>query len=116
MLNGAIGQIAKHSLLYSYVLSQPFAVYVDAYPVLDNDILLEAQDVQYGEYGQMVRIVQKKLQTLSYYNDDIDGEYDVFTEHSLKKFQKDHNIAANGKVDKSTKQGLIAAEKKVYLN
>lgn len=116
MLNGTVGQVVKRSLLYSYVLSQPLAVYVDAYPVMDNKMLLEADDMQYGEHGQMVRIVQQKLQTLSYYDDDIDGEYGVFTEHSLKKFQKEHDIDMNGQVDHSTKEGLIHAEKQVYLD
>jgi len=116
MLNGTAGLVAKRSLLYTYVLSQPLSVYVDAYPVLDNKMLLEAEDMHYGENGQIVRIVQQKLQTLSYYDDEIDGDYGVFTEHSLKKFQKEHHIGVNGKVDESTKKGLIAAEKQVYIN
>src|SRR5699024_9383676 len=116
MLNGTTGQVVKRSLLYSYVLSQPLVVYVDAYPVMDNNMLLEADDMQYGEHGQMVRIVQRKLQTLSYYDDHIDGEYGVFTEYSLKKFQKERGIDVSGEVDRSTKEDLIYAEKQLYLD
>src|SRR5699024_4221338 len=116
MLNGTVGQVMKRSLLYTYVVSQPLAVYVDAYPVLNNKILLEAGNVQYGEHGQMVRAVQQKLHALSYYKDDINNEFDVFTEYALKKFQQDHDIEMNGVLDAPTKNELIQAEKQVYLN
>ena len=116
MLNGTVGQVVKRSLLYGFVVSQPLAVYVDAYPVLNNKILLEADDLQYGEHGQMVRIVQQKMQTLSYYNDGIDSEFGVFTEYALKKFQYDRDIKVNGVVDTKVKTELIRAEKQAYLN
>src|SRR5699024_6339024 len=61
------------------------------------------------------RIVQRKLQTLSYYNDGIDSDYGVFTEYALKKFQTDHDIEVSGNVDAPTKEELIIAEKHIYL-
>lgn len=116
MINGTVGQVMKSSLLCSYVLSQPLAVYVDAYPVLDNKALLEAEQMQYGEHGQIVRIVQQKLQKLSYYDDKVDGEYGVLTEFALKKLQKDRGIDISGKADEKTKKELIQKEKQKYID
>lgn len=116
MANGTVGKIVKSSLLYSYVLSQPLAVYVDAYPVLDNKQLLEAEQMQYGEHGQLVRAVQQKLQILSYYDDQIDGKYGILTEHALRNFQKEHQISVSGKVDEKTKKEIIQKEKQKHID
>ncbi|MEC5422517.1 NlpC/P60 family protein [Virgibacillus sp. C22-A2] len=115
MLNGTIEHVVKHSILYSYVLSQPLATYVDAYPELQNKILLKTEQLEYGEHGESVRLLQKKLNKLSYFEDEIDGEFDLLTEHALKKFQADHNITINGQADKETIYALIKIEKKKYI-
>ncbi|HLS09989.1 NlpC/P60 family protein [Lentibacillus sp.] len=114
MLNGTIEHVVKQSVLYSYVLSQPFAVYVDAYPVLQNDQLLEAEQLQYGQHGETVRILQHKLNKLSYFDDKIDGKYGVLTEHALKKFQEKHNLTITGKANLKTINTVIDEEKKQY--
>ncbi|WP_163969813.1 C40 family peptidase [Oceanobacillus halotolerans] len=115
MLNGTVEHVVKQSFLYSYVLSQPFAVYVDAYPVLQNKLLLEAEQVQYSEHGETVRVLQEKLNKLSYYDDKIDGDYGILTEHALKKFQSDHNLTATGQTDKETIYAIIDSEKEKYI-
>ncbi|RYG73569.1 cell wall lytic activity [Lentibacillus lipolyticus] len=114
MLNGSIQHVVKQSILYSYVLSQPFAVYVDAYPALQNEQLLEAEQLQYGQHGEAVRILQHKLNKLSYLDDEVDGEYNVLTEHALKKFQKDHQITISGKANLTTLHTIVDEEKKQY--
>ncbi|WP_164668805.1 NlpC/P60 family protein [Virgibacillus doumboii] len=116
MLNGTVEQVVKHSVLYSYVLSQPFAVYVDAYPVLQNKQLMEAGQAQYGQQGEVVRILQHKLNKLSYYEDEIDGDFAVLTEHALKKFQADNNIKVTGQGDFKTLNVMIVKEKKKYMD
>src|SRR5690625_147709 len=91
-MNGTVDQVIRHSFLYSYLLSQPFSVYVDAYPVLQNQLLLEAEYLKFGQHGEVVRILQNKLNKLAYYDDNIDGDYGILTEYALKKFQEDHHV------------------------
>ncbi|MUK87315.1 cell wall lytic activity [Ornithinibacillus sp. L9] len=115
MLNGTVERIAKHTFLYGYVVSQPFAVYADAYPVLQNKILLEEDQLQYGDHGESVKVLQQKLNKLSYYEDEIDGELGILTEHALKKFQNDHNISITGQADRETIYALIEVEMKEHI-
>lgn len=114
-MNRSIDTIIKHSFLYSYVLSQPLATYIDAYPALQNKQLLEAEQLAYGEHGQTVRVLQKKLNTLAYYDDDIDGDFGILTEYALKKFQLDNQIEISGQTDNQTVITLIESEKKKHL-
>ncbi|WP_042145561.1 NlpC/P60 family protein [Paucisalibacillus sp. EB02] len=107
MLNGTVENIAKNTLLYSFVLSQPFAVYAGSYPIFENKTLLEAEQLEYGDHGEAVRILQYKLNELDYYEDKVDGELGVLTEHAVKKFQRDHNITITGQADTETIVALI---------
>ncbi|MFZ3579342.1 NlpC/P60 family protein [Virgibacillus sp. DJP39] len=116
MLNATVEHVVKQSLLYSYVLSQPFAVYMNSYPMIQSKALLEAEDLNYGEHGEAIRVLQEKLNKLSYFNDEIDGEFDILTEYALKKFQKDQGITVTGQVDMQTRNMIIKAEKTKYLN
>lgn len=116
MGHATLGNVAKKSLFYSYVLSQPFTVYVDAYPVLQNKLLLESEQLQYSENGEAVRVLQYKLNKLSYYDDDMDGEFGVLTEHALKNFQENHNLEVTGQTDLITIQALIDLEKQQYID
>ncbi|MFA1820761.1 NlpC/P60 family protein [Virgibacillus oceani] len=116
MINGTVEQVVKKSVLYSYVLSQPLMFYVDAYPELQNEILLETEQLQYGEHGESVKILQHKLKKLSYYDDEIDGDFGLFTEHALKKVQTEHHIASYGQADEDTIGAIIKMEKERYLN
>src|SRR5690625_64972 len=115
-MNGTVDQVIRHSFLYSYLLSQPFSVYVDAYPVLQNQLLLEAEHLKYGQHGEVVRILQNKLNKLAYYDDSIDGDYGILTEYALKKFQEDHHVTITGQADKTTILALIVAEKEQHLD
>src|SRR5699024_9021291 len=115
MVNGTVEQVVKQSFLYSYMLSQPFAVYVDEYPVLQNNILREAEQLQYGEHGETVRVLQQKLNQLSYYDDDMDGEFGIFTEQALKQFQENHNITVTGQTDHETMRAIIKKEVEQHL-
>lgn len=115
-MNGTVDRVIKHSFLYSLLLSQPFASYIDFYPVLQNKMLEEAEQLGYGHHGEIVRVLQKKLNKLSYYEDEIDGNYGILTEHAVKKFQADHDISVTGQTDQETVLALIAVEKDLYLN
>jgi peptidoglycan DL-endopeptidase LytE len=110
MLNGTVESIAKNTLLYSFVLSQPFALYAGVYPIFENKTLLEAEELEYGDHGEAVRILQYKLNELSYYEDQVDGELGLLTEHAIKKFQRDHNMTITGQADKETILALIEVD------
>lgn len=116
MLNATVEHVVKQSFLYSCVLSQPFTVFVNSYPMLQSKILLEAEYLNYGEHGEAVRVLQEKLNKLSYFDDKIDGEFDILTEHALKKFQKDHGIIITGQADMHTLQVIIKAEREKYID
>lgn len=115
MLIHPVKHVAKKSFIYSFMLSQPFAIYADAYPALQNKLLLDAEQIQYNDHGEAVRTLQKKLNKLSYYDDKLDGEFGVFTELALKKFQANHNIMITGQADIETIQTIIQVEKNKYL-
>lgn len=110
--------IIKQSVAYSYIFSQPFATYIDAYPMLQSQWLIGEgeQYIAYGDHSAVVRIIQHKLNDLKYYDDAIDGEFGLLTEYALKKFQQDHAIRANGTLDRQTIQAIIETEKNYYLN
>src|SRR5699024_11958599 len=76
----------------------------------------EAEQLQYGEHGETVRVLQQKLNQLSYYDDDIDGEFGIFTEHALKQFQENHNITVTGQTDQETMRAIIKEEEEQHLD
>ena len=52
--------LIKQSVAYGYILSQPFATYIDAYPMLQSQWLAE-QDIQlisYGDHSQIEQVIQ----------------------------------------------------------
>ncbi|WP_186577753.1 C40 family peptidase [Aquibacillus kalidii] len=115
LTNGSVQQLVKQSMAYGFVLSQPFSFYVDAYPMLQNEVLAESSMLKYGLHNDAVRVMQYKLNQLSYYDKEIDGDYGVLTEYALKKFQKDNNLKATGQADEKTMNTLIKIEREKYL-
>lgn len=116
-MNGTAAQVIKHSFLYSFIATQPFAVYVDAYPALENKILInETEKLAYGEHSKVVRLLQEKLSSLSYYKDPTNGDFDIITEHALKKFQKDFDIDVTGLANPQTVRNIVNAEKEKMLS
>ncbi|NMA90133.1 MAG: hypothetical protein GX972_02250 [Amphibacillus sp.] len=109
--------IVKQSVAYSYIISQPFATYIDAYPMLQSQWLAEQelQHMSYGDHSQVVRVIQHKLNDLKYYDESIDGEYGLFTEYALKKFQADHALIPDGSINQETVEAIIQAEQNYYL-
>src|SRR5699024_9348719 len=65
--------------------------------------------------GEVVRLVQLKLNHLGYYDDLIDGEFGLLTEYALREFQSTHKISVSGTTDKQTMKMLIETEKDEYL-
>jgi len=107
LLQSSFNVIAKQSMVYSMMLSHPFATYVHAFPTMQNDFLLESEQLSFQEHGESVEILQQKLSKLSYYEHAVDGKYGVFTEHAIKQFQRDNFLYVTGQADLATIQAII---------
>src|SRR5690625_3951452 len=101
--------ILKQSVAYGYIFSQPFATYIDAYPMLQRQWIAEQDThlIAYGEHGSIVRGIQQKLNDLKYYDESIDGEFGLFTEYAHIKYQQDPNILADGQLPDATTEASI---------
>ncbi|MFC4404399.1 NlpC/P60 family protein [Gracilibacillus xinjiangensis] len=114
LLHDQLSTVVKHSVAYSFAFSQPFSFYVDAYPIVQSQILEQATVLSFGVHHDSVRILQHKLQKLSYYDSSIDGKFGALTEFAVKQFQKDQQIKISGEADSQTIQKLIKLEADSY--
>lgn len=64
------------------------------------------QYVQYGDKGQEVSRIQKRLQALGYYEAPVDGIFGILTERAVKNFQRDHGLLVDGIVGPNTRGAL----------
>ncbi|GAA0297491.1 cell wall-associated NlpC family hydrolase [Gracilibacillus halotolerans] len=110
LLEQQISNAIKHSVAYSFAFSQPFSFYVDAYPLMNEEM---AEYLNYGSQHETVRVLQHKLQHLSYYDSSIDGNYGILTEYALKKFQEANGLETTGQANKQTIQQLITIEEEM---
>ncbi|GAA0444542.1 hypothetical protein GCM10008983_22430 [Lentibacillus halophilus] len=94
MLNSSIQHVIKQSFLYSYMLSQSFAVYANAYPDLQNDPLTEVDQPHSGKHSEAVRIQQHKSDLYK----KVDHNDNLLTERALQQFKKDHNIDMSNQI------------------
>lgn len=119
---GGILSMAHHTVrefvAYSYILSHPFATFIDAYPMLQSQWLIEEaqQQIAYGNHSSVTRIIQHKLNDLKYYDEEVDGKYGLYTEYALKKFQRDHLILADGVLSSETIIAIVEAEHQYFLD
>ncbi|WP_100010831.1 NlpC/P60 family protein [Lentibacillus sediminis] len=115
MVPQTVDHVVKHSVLYSFALSQPFIAIADASPVSQNKSLMESEQAEYGHHGETVRLLQNKLNQLDYYKDALDSEYGLLTEHAVKRFQYDQRLPVNGQVNKETIYAMIKEDVKSQL-
>lgn len=116
LTSGQLQHIVKHSMAYGYLLSQPFSFYVDAYPLHQNEVFEQTDsNLTYGQHNEAVRVLQQKLNYLSYYTKDIDGTFGLYTEHALKQFQKEQSLKPNGQANQETIVAIIKTERNRYL-
>ena len=64
-------------------------------------------DLQLGDSGDNVRILQEKLKILGFYNAIITGVFELTTEVGVKAFQKEYRLPEIGVVDSETWQLLF---------
>ena len=56
-------------------------------------------NLQLGDTGNDVKILQEKLKILGFYNAIITGSFGLATEEGVKAFQKEYKLAETGVVD-----------------
>ncbi|TQS74369.1 cell wall lytic activity [Ornithinibacillus gellani] len=101
MQSATLEKVVKHSMVYSLIASQPFAIYVDANPNATRS-LQQSEGLSFGAHGKTVRQLQYKLYQSSFYPDDVDGDFGVLTEHALKKLQQQYQLKTTGQMDAET--------------
>lgn len=111
-----VEKVMKNSIVCGFAVTQPFALYIDAQPMLQDKLLAETEGLQYGENSKIVRNLQYKLTKLGHYSDGIDGVYGLLTEHAIKGFQSSNDIKVTGSANKETMEALIYEEKKAEIN
>ena len=67
-----------------------------------------------GSKGPRVTNLQSRLQTLGYYQAEIDGEFGAMTRDAVKAFQQQNGLAADGIVGEDTKELLFSANAKPW--
>ena len=80
-----------------------------------EDSLLEEEDLetpplQYGDHGDEVVRLQKRLAELYYYTGKISGKYLEGTRAAIKAFQEDFGLTADGVADEETQALLYGTE------
>ncbi len=64
------------------------------------------ENLQIDSIGQIVKLLQKRLQELGFYSGEIDGIFNVATEEAVKAFQEEEGLAADGVVGLATEEAL----------
>lgn len=69
----------------------------------------KAMLLRFGSRGDMVSMVQHKLQMLGYYQGQVDGIFGPITEAAVKAFQAEHGLTPDGIVGPKTMAALHQA-------
>lgn len=112
----AVERVVKLSFISGYAVTQPFAFYIDAQPIIQEKFLAEHEVIQYGKNSEIVRYIQYKLTKLGHYEDAIDGVFGLLTEHAVKGFQSAYQLNVTGQVDQQTMETMIQAERDYDIN
>lgn len=62
---------------------------------------------EYGDNGQEVMAIQKRLVELNYSITNIDGDFGIETERAVKKFQADKGLVVDGIIGSDTYRALM---------
>ena len=68
--------------------------------------------LKFGAKGQEVKQVQQRLKDLRYYSGSVDGTYGSGTQESVRNFQANHGLTADGICGVATKKKLFSSSAK----
>lgn len=63
-------------------------------------------NLQIDSSSKIVKLLQKRLQELGFYSDEINGIFNETTEEAVKRFQEAEGLAADGIVGIATEEAL----------
>ena len=78
----------------------------------DIAIVVSAQPLILGDYGEEVANVQLKLSELYYYDGEITGSYGDLTQAAVMAFQADFGLPATGEADAATQELLFTTDRR----
>ena len=78
----------------------------------DVAIVVGAQPLVYGDFGEEVANLQLRLSDLNYYEGEITGSYGDLTRAAVKAFQSDFSLLQTGEADAETLTLLYATERR----
>jgi murein L,D-transpeptidase YcbB/YkuD len=93
---------------YDTKLAKAYAKWVAVYPGDDDDdeVLPEADIIQFGDRGPLVEGYQKRLAELGYFVGSIDGVYGSLTRSAVLTFQQENSLKVDGKIGPMTRAAL----------
>jgi len=68
------------------------------------------KELKYGDKGDDVKVIQRRLKDLGYFNGSIGGNYLARTRAAVKAFQTDAGLHIDGICDQSTQERLFAGD------
>lgn len=94
-------QVLKHSFLCSVAITQPFTISSSLAPTetftsLNNNYLASGSTTSFFEERN------PKVSKLSYYENRLDGSFQLLTEHTMKELQSSNHVPISGKVSSNT--------------
>ncbi|WP_010650599.1 C40 family peptidase [Oceanobacillus massiliensis] len=114
-MNGTVEHVLKHSILYSYVLSQQFTTLGTAPFDVNKDITAGEQPT-YQFHGETIRSLQKKRSQMNYpvAVKEI-KEMAAATEQIIPKIQDGHHLEVERTAERKTLSEMIESEKRIWL-
>ncbi len=99
----------------SYVLILTLLVGLFQMAVAVNPVLASTSNIlRLGSEGEVVEQLQTQLQTLGYFEAEIDGIYNKSTQLAVQAFQRDRNLRADGIAGTDTQRQLASQGEDVH--
>ncbi|WP_067725541.1 C40 family peptidase [Oceanobacillus damuensis] len=114
MVNGTMENVLKQSLLCSYVLSQPLVGFGTVSPEIGK-IMTESEQINSVYHEEADRLLYKKLNMLTYFEEQNPAHFAVITEHAINKFQDSHHLEIEGPSERKTLSEIIESERKIRI-
>ncbi|WP_249871823.1 NlpC/P60 family protein [Oceanobacillus saliphilus] len=110
MVNATVESVLKHSLLCSYVLSQP----LQGVGTLEiGKVFAESEQMESMYHSETDCLLQKKLSQMTYFYEQNPDYFAVVTEHAINKFQDDYHLEIEGPAERKTLSEIT--EKKIRM-
>lgn len=106
--DGLVGKSTWYKIKQTYIgVKQLSELNSEGIKLEDATPIFPTEDLQKGDYGIAVQVVQYYLSTVGYFNDavpviPVDGVYGDSTVDAVRQFQQQYGLPVTGKVDNAT--------------